>query len=85
MRQRMIDQIFWWVGFVACSLGGVIGLAILVWMAGNAWMDASKKWRSIFRAESDIIEYLQHRKEFERWKEEQEKLKDVSTAIRRDV
>lgn len=73
----MIDQIFWWVGFIACSLGASCGLALLVWLASNAWMTASKKWRKIFLAENNIIDYLQHRKEFEKWKKEQEELKDA--------
>lgn len=73
----MIDQIFWWVGFIACSLGASCGLALLVWLAGNAWMNASKKWRKVFLAENNIIDYLQHRKEFEKWKKEQEELKDA--------
>lgn len=73
----MIDQIFWWVGFIACSLGASCGLALLVWLAGNAWMTASKKWRIVFPAENNIIDYLQHRKEFEKWKKEQEELKDA--------
>ena len=73
----MIDQIFWWVGFIACSLGASFGLALLVWLAGNAWMNARKKWRIVFLAENNIIDYLQHRKEFEKWKKEQEELKDA--------
>lgn len=72
----MIDTVFWWIGFVVCLLGAVCGLAALVWLAGNAWMNASKKWRIVFRAETNIIDYIQHRKEFERWKKEQEALKD---------
>ena len=75
----MIDTVFWWIGFVVCLLGAVCGLAALVWLAGKAWMDASKKWRIAFRAETNIIDYLQHRKEFERWKKEQEALKDGSS------
>ena len=72
----MIDTVFWWIGFVVCLLGAVCGLAALVWLAGNAWMNASKKWRLVFRAANNIIDYIQHRKEFERWKKEQEALKD---------
>ena len=40
-------------------------------------MNASKKWRIVFLAENNIIDYLQHRKEFEKWKKEQEELKDA--------
>ena len=71
----MIDQIFWWVGLITCLIGAFCGVALLVWLAGNAWMDASRKWRTIFRAENNIMDYIQHRKEFERWKRE-EVLKD---------
>ena len=68
----MLDSVIWWIGLAACMVGGLFGIALLLWLAGNAWMDASRKWQSIFRAESDIMDYIQHRKEFERWKTEQE-------------
>ena len=71
----MLDSVIWWIGLAACMVGGLCGIALLLWLAGNAWMDASRKWRSIFRAESDIMDYIQHRKEFERWKTEQEALR----------
>lgn len=67
----MINNVLWWIGFIVCLLGGATGLALLVWLAGNAWMDASRKWRTVFRAENNIIDYIQHRTEFERWKREQ--------------
>lgn len=65
----MIDSVVYVVGVITCAIGAVIGIALLVWLAGNAWMDASRRWRQIFRAESEILDYIQHRKEFERWKE----------------
>lgn len=67
----MINDAIYVVGVVTCFIGAIIGVALLVWLAGNAWMDASKKWRTIFRAESSILDYIQHRKEFEEWKEAQ--------------
>lgn len=73
----MINDLLWWIGLIVCLLGGIIGLALVVWLAGNAWMDASRKWRKIFRAEKDIMDYIQHKKEFEKWKKEQEALKDA--------
>ena len=73
----MIDQIFWWLGFITFVIGAFCGLALLAWLAGNAWIDASRKWRLIFRAENNIIDYIHHRTEFERWKREQEALKDA--------
>ena len=72
----MIDQIFWWLGLITCVIGALCGLALLACLAGNAWVDASRKWRLIFRAENNIIDYIHHRTEFERWKLEQEALKD---------
>ena len=72
----MLDSVIWWVGLVACMVGALCGIALLLWLAGNAWMDASRKWRAIFRAEINIMDYIQHRKEFERWKTEQEALRD---------
>lgn len=65
----MINDAIYIVGAITCSIGAIIGVALLVWLAGNAWMDASRKWRTIFRAESNILDYIQYRKEFERWKE----------------
>ena len=72
----MIDQIFWWLGIITCVIGALCVFALLAWLAGNAWIDASRKWRLIFRAENNIIDYIHHRTEFERWKREQEALKD---------
>ena len=73
----MLDSVIWWVGLVACMVGALCGIALLLWLAGNAWIEASRKWRLIFRAESDIMDYIQHRKEFERWKTDQEAMKDA--------
>ena len=72
----MTNDLLWWIGLIVCLLGGIIGLALVVWLAGNAWMDASRKWRKIFRAEKDIMDYIQHKKEFEKWKKEQRGMKD---------
>ena len=67
---RVIDGVIWAAGAAALAMGGLIAIALLAWLAGGAWMKASRRWRSIFRAENDIIDYIQHRKEFERWKKE---------------
>lgn len=73
----MINNAIYAVGVITCFIGAIIGVALLACLAGNVWMDASRKWRSIFHAESSILDYIQNRKEFKRWKET---LKDGSTT-----
>lgn len=58
----MINNAIYAVGVITCFIGAIIGVALLAWLAGNAWMDASRKWRSIFQAESSILNYIQHTK-----------------------
>ena len=72
----MIDKIILGAG-VAVVICGVIGaVGCLVATVANIWMYASRKLRTIFKAETNILDYIQHRKEFERWKKEREVLKD---------
>lgn len=68
--ERGIDGVIWAAGAAALAVGGLIAIALLAWLAGGAWMKVSRRWRSIFRAENDIIDYIRHRREFERWKKE---------------
>ena len=72
----MIDLVFRWIGIVACVAGALCVIPCLAWLVGEAWIAASRKWRTIFRAESSILDYIQHRKDFEKWQKEQEALKD---------
>ena len=60
----------------AALLVGIL-LGVLAYICARIWMAASRQWRSIFRAESAICDYLQHRKDFERWKKERENHGDL--------
>lgn len=74
---RVIESVISVVGIITCCIGVVIVMALLLWLAGNAWIDASRKWRTIFRAENDILDYLRNRVDYERWKKEQEATQDA--------
>ena len=74
---RVIESVISVVGIITCCIGVVIVIALLLWLAGNAWIDASRKWRTIFRAENDILDYLRNRVDYERWKKEQEATQDA--------
>lgn len=73
----MIEVVISAVGITTCCIGVVIVIALLLWLAGNAWIDASRKWRTIFRAENYILDYLRNRVDYERWKKEQEATQDA--------
>ena len=72
----MIDKIILGAGVavVICGVIGVVGC--LAATVANVWMYASRKLRTIFLAETNILDYIQHREEFERWKKEREELLD---------
>ncbi len=72
----MFDEVLWWIGLIVCAFGGAIGLALMAWLTGNAWMDASRKWRGIFKAEKDIVNYRNNRADFDKWKKEKEEADD---------
>ena len=72
----VIESVISVVGIITCCIGVVIVIALLLWLAGNAWIDASRKWRTIFRAENNILDYLRNRVDYERWKKEQEVTQD---------
>lgn len=74
---RVIESVISVVGIITCCIGVVIVIALLLWLAGNAWIDASRKWRTIFRAENNILDYLRNRVDYERWKKEQEATQDA--------
>lgn len=73
----MIEAVISAVGITTCCIGVVIVIALLLWLAGNAWIDASRKWRTIFSAENNILDYLRNRVDYERWKKEQEATQDA--------
>lgn len=75
----MLEDAVLIVGAITIFMGVVIVCALLVWLAGNAWIDASEKWRTIFRAENYILDYLRNRVDYERWKKEQEAMQDEQT------
>lgn len=68
----MIETIISVAGIITICMGALIALAILFLFAGIAWIAASHKWRAIFRAENNILDYLRNRVDYERWKKEQE-------------
>ena len=68
----MAESIIRTVGIATVCMSSLIALAILFLLAGIAWIAASHKWRTIFRAESNILDYLRNRVAYERWKKEQE-------------
>lgn len=72
----VIESVISVVGIITCCIGVVIVIALLLWLAGNAWIDASRKWRTIFRTENYILDYLRNRADYERWKKEQEVTQD---------
>ena len=72
----MIEAVISAVGITTCCIGVVIVIALLLWLAGNAWIDTSRKWRTIFRAENYILDYLRNRADYERWKKEQEAMQN---------
>lgn len=74
---RVIESVISVVGIITCCIGVVIVIALLLWLAGNAWIDASRKWRTIFRAENNILDYLRNRVDYERWKKKQEATQDA--------
>ena len=74
---KMIEAVISAVGITTCCIGVVIVIALLLWLAGNAWIDASRKWRTIFSAENNILDYLRNRVDYERWKKEQEATQDA--------
>ena len=69
---KMAEYIISAVGIATIFMGALIVLAILLLLAGVAWIAASQKWRTIFRAENNILDYLRNRADYERWKKEQE-------------
>ena len=73
----MIEAVISAVGITTCCIGVVIVIALLLWLAGNAWIDGSRKWRTIFSAENNILDYLRNRVDYERWKKEQEATQDA--------
>lgn len=50
----------------------VLLLALLVWLAGVAWIAASERWRDICKAESLIHEYRREREEYLQWKKQKQ-------------
>lgn len=50
----------------------VLLLALLVWLAGVAWIAASERWRDICKAESLIREYRRERDEYLQWKKQKQ-------------
>lgn len=72
----MAESIIRGVGVATVCMGALIALAILFLLAGVAWIAASQKWRTIFRAENNILDYLRNRADYERWKKEQEAMQD---------
>lgn len=68
----MTETIISVAGIITICMGALIVLAILFLLAGIAWIAASHKWRTIFRAENYILDYLRNRVDYERWKKEQE-------------
>ena len=50
----------------------VLLLALLVWLAGVAWIAASERWRDICKAESLIREYRREREEYLQWKKQKQ-------------
>lgn len=72
----MIEKIVLGAGLAVVLCGAIGAVGCLAVAVANIWMYASRKWRTIFRAENNILDYIQHRREFERWKKGQEALKD---------
>lgn len=56
----------------------VLLLALLVWLAGVAWIAASERWRDICKAESLIHEYRREREEYLQWKKQKQAESDES-------
>ena len=56
----------------------VLLLALLVWLAGVAWIAASERWRDICKAESLIHEYRRERAEYLQWKKQKQAESDES-------
>lgn len=50
----------------------VLLLALLVWLAGVAWIAASERWRDICKAESLIHEYRREREKYLQWKKQKQ-------------
>lgn len=74
----MAESIIRTVGIATVCMGALIALAILFLLASIAWIAASRKWRAIFRAESNILDYLRNRVAYEHWKKEQEARRDAA-------
>lgn len=72
----MAEFIISTVGVATIFVGALTVLAILFLLAVVAWIAASQKWRTIFRAENNILDYLSNRADYERWKKEQEAMRD---------
>ncbi len=73
---ELIDAVMMNIGAFVLITGGLLLLAALtglvVYLVGQIWIEASKRWRAILRVESLIYEYKLNREEFLRWKEEQD-------------
>lgn len=66
-----MDKYALFIGRILLYVGGaVLGLAIIAIIAGltaELWIEASRRWRGIVRAESLILEYRQYQDEFKEW------------------
>ena len=54
------------------SLLGVLFLGVVAVAAGELWIEASRRWRGIVKAESLILEYKRCREDFKEWYKEKE-------------
>lgn len=52
-------------------LGAILG-GVLTSFAAKIWMEASNKWRAIFKTERLILDYYRNRDEFKLWLKEKE-------------
>lgn len=50
-------------------LGAILG-GVLTSFAAKIWMEASNKWRGIFKTERLILDYYRNRDEFKLWLKE---------------
>lgn len=73
---QFADHLMMNIGAAVILTGGLALTAaiagLMVWLAAQAWIAASNRWRDVLRGESLIYEYRQNRDEFLRWKEEQD-------------
>lgn len=69
-----MNTLFIRIGMIMCISGGlailVSFLAAMLYLASDAWITASYKFRGVCSGESLIREYKKNRAEFLKWKEE---------------